>query len=158
MHDKLFILLFSLILACSFYNKPFAEDIKSTSAAVPGRAALQSLHSEDIRKIMRRLNALAYEREYTELELDQIRDKNLRALAHAAEDLMEISEQLPEILPDNQLSYEEQVTFKAMARQLHNETLNLLNTGSTKNYSEIKSGYLRLQQTCAACHNLFRDW
>jgi len=71
---------------------------------------------------------------------------------------VQIADQLPQMLPENQLNAEEQVTFKAMANQLHNETLQLLGTDATRSYIELNSSYQRLQQTCTACHNLFRDW
>lgn len=157
MHIRFIISFLSLILACGICNVPFAEDVMPDPATSPDKAALQSLHSEDIRKIMGRLYALAYEREYTELELDRIRHENLQALAHAAADLVELSGNLPQVLPDNRLTDEEQVTFTAMANQLHNETLHLLDTDATSSYSELKTGYRQLQKTCTACHNLFRS-
>jgi cytochrome c556 len=158
MHNKLIISLLSLIPAFCLFSITCAGEVIPDPATKSSKAVLRSLHSEDIRRIMGRLHALAYEREYTELELDRIRLENLEALALAAADLVQIAGQLPQLLPDNQLSDEEQVTFKAMANQLHNETLQLLNTDSGNSYRDLKSGYRRLQQTCAACHNLFRDW
>ena len=144
-------------MACCLCISPLADDINQVTAASPGKAAVQSLHSEDIRKIMGRLHALAYEREYTELELDRIRHENLEALARAAAELVELSWKLPQILPDSRLTDEEQETFGAMASRLHAETMQLLDTYATDSYSELKSGYQRLQETCTACHNLFRD-
>ncbi|HKK15540.1 MAG TPA: cytochrome c, partial [Gammaproteobacteria bacterium] len=73
-----------------------------------------------------------------------------------AADLVKIAEQLPESIPDNQMSEEEQVTFRAMANQLQDETLRLLDTTATSSYSERQSGYRELEKTCTACHNLFR--
>ena len=115
------------------------------------------MHSDDIRKIMGRLYTLAYEREYTELEIDRIRHENLKALAHAADELVDISGKLPQILPEYQLTDDEVVTFRAMAGQLQAETLHLLDSDATSSYSDFKNGYRKLRQTCNACHNLFRD-
>ena len=156
MHSRFIISFLSLILACCLCNVPFAEDVVPAPVTGTEKAALQSLHSEDIRKIMGRLYALAYEREYTELELDRIRHENLQALAHAAADLVDLSGKLLQVLPENRLTDEEQVTFAAMANQLHNETLHLLDTDVTSSYSDLKTGYRQLQKTCTACHNLFR--
>lgn len=156
MRSRFIISFLSLVLACSLCNVPFAEDVIPDPVTAPEKATLQSLHSEDIRKIMGRLYALAYEREYTELELDRIRHENLEALAHAAAELVDLSGRLSQVLPDNRLTDEEQVTFAAMANQLHNETLHLLDTGATSSYNELKTGYRQLQKTCTACHNLFR--
>ena len=156
MHNRSIISFLSLVLACCLSNIPLAEDVMPVPLTTSENAVLQSLHSEDIRKIMGRLYALAYEREYTELELDRIRHENLQALAHAAADLVNLSGKLPQVLPGNRLTDEEQVTFAAMANQLHNETLHLLDTDATSSYNDLKTGYRQLQKTCTACHNLFR--
>lgn len=156
MHRKLFISLIYLVPVLCLTGISIAEDTKQDPSAVSGKAVLLSLHNEDIRRIMGRLNTLAYEREFTELELDRMRRENLETLATAAADLVKIAEQLPESIPDNQMSEEEQVTFRAMANQLQDETLRLLDTTATSSYSERQSGYRELEKTCTACHNLFR--
>ena len=86
----------------------------------------------------------------------RIRHENLQALARAAADLVDLSGKLPLVLPYNRLTDEEQVTFAAMANQLHNETLHLLDTDTSNSYSDLKTGYRQLLKTCTACHNLFR--
>lgn len=139
------------IISCAGGN---TEQIPPAASAKP---ALQAIHSGDIRAIMRRLNAHVHEREYTQLELDQLRRRNLEKLAGLAAELVAVSDNLPGVLPDIQLTTEEQTTFRVMASQLHNETMQLLNAGMHIPYQELNDGYRRLQQTCAACHNLFRE-
>ena len=145
MHGRFIISFLCLVMAWCICTVTCAEDATPVTANSSEKAVLKSLHSEDIRKIMGRLYALAYEREYTELELDRIRHENLKALAHAAADLVEISGKLPQILPEYRLTDEEVVTFSAMASQLQAETLHLLDTDATSSYSDLKSGYRKLQ-------------
>jgi cytochrome c556 len=158
MYRKPVILLISLVPALCFTAISSAVDTEPDPSTAAGKAVLQSLHNEDIRRIMGRLNTLAYEREFTELEIYRIRQENLEALATAAADLVKIAGQLPELFPDKQMSEEDQITFRAMANQLQNETLHLLDTSATSSYSERQTGYQKLGKTCMACHNLFRDW
>lgn len=157
MHRKLLISLICLVPALCLTAIGNAEDTMLDPSAGNGKAVLRSLQHEDIRWIMGRLYTLSYEREFTELELDRMREKNLEALADAAADLVKIADRLPGLFPDEQLSDEDQVTFRAMANQLQDETLHLLDTASTSSYSERKTGYRELEKTCMACHNLFRD-
>lgn len=157
MYCRFIITLLFLVLACCPGGSLYAEDVKPPPGDTSGKAVLRSLHSSDIRKIMGRLYTLAYEREYTELEIDRIRHENLEALAHAADELVDISGKLPQILPEYRLTDDEVVTFRAMAGQLKSETLHLLDSDATSSYSDLKNGYRKLRQTCNACHNLFRD-
>lgn len=130
------------------------------SPALPrenSKAVLSAIHSEKIRGIMRRLNSLAWEREYTELQIREMRAEQIELLVQAAEELIGSAENLPEIAAQEQLSDEEQTTFRAMARQLHKETVMLREYTETRQYEELSRGYRRLHQTCNACHNLFRE-
>ena len=146
-----------LILLTSLLCVP-AHAEKAVDTETSRKPALSAIHNNDIRTIMRRLNALVYEREYTQLELDRLRRENLQMLVDAAADLIKISDKLPDLISDQEISSDEQITFKAMARQLHNEASQLLDSDPDISYHELNNGFQRLQQTCAACHNLFRDW
>lgn len=157
MYKKIILSLVFLVSALSLIVKSNAEDSIPDLSTGGGKAVLHSLHNENLRRIMGRLNTLAYEREYTELELDRLRQENLKALAASVADLVKLADQLPEYFPDDQLSDEEQVTFKAMANQLQDETSQLLDSSSTSTYSSRNTAYRNLAKTCMACHNLFRD-
>jgi len=67
------------------------------------------------------------------------------------------SESAPQRLDENAV-----VTFRALASQLYTEALNVrtiaaANPVNTYDFKLLDAAYERLYQTCAACHNLFRD-
>ena len=107
---------------------------------------------------MGRLNMLAYEREYTELELNQLRAEQIELLIQTASELTQTAENLPNITADPDLSDSDQITFRAMAAQLYRETRNLQEAYDAGQSQALEPAYQRLHETCNACHRLFRDW
>lgn len=132
---------------------------ESQTAATPNEstALLNSIHSHKIRGIMRRLNSLTYEREYTELELQQIQTNQIALMLEITRELTDSAEQLPDISPGSNLNESEQITFRAIANQLYRETRQLNEDVQKGHTRQIKQGYRRLKKTCEACHQLFRD-
>jgi len=122
---------FGFLFLLLIHGAAFTGDRSQFLPREDSKAILSAVHSEKIRAIIRRLNSLAWDREYTELEIRKMRTEQIELLVQAAEELIASAENLPEITAQDRLSEEEQTTFRAMARQLH--------------------------QTCNACHNLFRD-
>ena len=123
---------------------------------VEGRATLNAIHSEELKKTMRSLDLLAYENEYTELELQSLRVSQLNRLLDFVDELLARAEELPQIT-DTELSESDRIIFKAMAQQLHGETLNMKASAAEKNYSDMGKRYLELRRTCDSCHRLFRN-
>ncbi len=134
-----------------------AEDPPPGAPDVPGKAVLKAVHSGELRQIMRRLNSIAYEREFTQLELDRLRARHIETLVETVGELVRTAETLPEITEDG-LNENDLVTFRALANQLYTETTGLRNAVRENNYAAQDAGYRRLRETCTACHNLFRDW
>lgn len=130
-------------------NQPDYSDKKN-------RVILNVIHSDKIRAIMRRLNMLAYEREYTDLEIEQLFREQIELLINAANELRDSAENLTNIT-SNKLDETDVTTFRAMANQLHRETLNLQEEINSSHYQDIRLSYRRLRETCNACHQLFRD-
>ena len=145
-------LILSLGLAVTVYSQE--PSIQKIERSVP---ALSTIHSEQLRQIMRRLYELASEREFTELGLDQLRAEQIEALVMEADTLVINADNLPELLSEGQLTTEEQITFKAVANQLYTEALSLQADVYANKFLNIEAGYRRMQQTCNACHNLFRN-
>ena len=139
-----------------FYNPVIAGDILTPPLPENSKSVLNAIHSNDVRIIMRRLNVLAYEREYTELELEKLRARQIKLLAQTAGELAQTAEQLPEDVQKD-LSREDQTTFRAMANQLYSESLQLEEEAAANNYRALNECYQRLRETCNACHRLFRD-
>jgi cytochrome c556 len=147
-----------IIFIFSFYIiNTCAEDKSGKASETGGKSVLKAIHSSELRQIMQRLNSLAYEREYTQLELDRLRARHIESLVETVNELVQTAEKLPEITQGD-LSENDQVTFKALANQLYTETVKLQDAVKENNYSDQNAGYQRLRKTCSACHNLYRDW
>ncbi|MEX2525022.1 MAG: cytochrome c [Gammaproteobacteria bacterium] len=133
-----------------------ADESVTRAPASDSHAVLNAVHSSELRTIMARLNRLSYEREYPELELDRMRAEQIRALVDAALELDRSAERLPDITEGMEPESEESITFRALSRQLYQETVNLEKHLDDADHSALKAGYRRLQHTCNACHKLFR--
>jgi hypothetical protein len=120
-------------------------------------AVLNVIHSDQLRAVMHRLDSLTHDRERTALELQTLQLHHLEQLLQAADDLLERSEQLPDIAPDTDLTDEEVITFRAMASELYEQTLYINTRYRTGHVSEALQAYKDLRKTCAACHRLFRS-
>ena len=152
-----FIIILGTISSCIGYV--YAEnysDNQAKSSNEENKIVLNVIHSDDIRAIMRRLNLLAYEREYTDLELEQKYREQIELLIQTANKLKDSAENLPNITR-NKINETDITTFRAMANQLYRETLNLQEEINSSHYRGIRLSYQRLRDTCNACHQLFRD-
>lgn len=118
--------------------------------------ALHGIYSEKLKPIMLRLNQLVYEREMTALQVQEVREQQLRHLIDTVADLVKASEVLTDAVPGIELNKEDQVIFRSMARQLFGEAQNIEVLVEEKNYAALDPAYRRLNETCNACHNLFR--
>jgi hypothetical protein len=117
---------------------------------------LTAVHSDELRLIMRRLNTLAYEREYTELQLQKLRTAQITLLVNTVVELIDTIDELPEVISATSLGEADRITFRALARRLLEETLSMRAHVRDGDEEALDDGYRRLQETCAACHRLFR--
>ncbi len=115
-----------------------------------------AIYSEELREIMRRMNQLVFEKELNELQKMEARVQHLRNLIDTVNELVVASESLTEALPGFELSHEEREIFYAMAKQLQIEANNIRKTAEETDYTYMDIAYQRLNDTCAACHELFR--
>ncbi len=145
----------SVILYCCLHlNIVGAEPLPDKDTGK--EALLSAVHSQELRSIMRRLNSLAYEREYTALELQNIQAAQINKLVKMADMLANTAEKLPQIT-EQSLADEDKITFRAMAKQLYADTVNLKRDAAEKRYHNLTAAYKRLRQTCHSCHRLFRE-
>lgn len=109
---------------------------------------LHVIFSEKIQGIMQRLSSSVYEEELT---MDQINE-----LFDNASELLLAAKSLNQALPGIELTVAEKRIFENVARQLQIEANNLgyMATNNDKEGSQLT--YKRLQETCIACHELFR--
>lgn len=134
----------------------FANEISSNRSE--SKTILNAIHSDDIRNIMRRLRILIYDREYTELELRKLSNNQIELLAVEANILAQTAENSSNIASLKNLNDEDQLTFSAMANQLHDISLELQQEAKANHQQALDAAYLKLQNTCNTCHRLFRNW
>lgn len=144
-------LLQSSIIFLTASSLLFAED--NSEKLETGKTILKAIHSDQIKNIMQRLDILIYEREYTELELQELNKKQIELLANESVALSKIAANLPKI--DSLLNDEDQLTFNAMANQLRDIAMELKKESDANH--ETETLYIKLQSTCNTCHQLFRD-
>jgi Cytochrome C' len=147
------LLLFSFIIIGS---TTFAFATETASSKDQTKTILNAVHSVEVQNIMRRLKLLFYEREYTDLRVQELSKKQIRLLSEEANTLAKTASNLPGLDSLEKLSDEERVSFNALANQLSDITKKLVKVSQTNHQDEIISTYIELQETCNACHQLFR--
>ena len=118
--------------------------------------ALHGIYSEQLKTVMMRMNQLVYEREMTALQVQDVRERHLRQLLDTVAELVKAADVLTDAVPGIELNKEDRVIFRAMARQLYLEAQNIGTLVEEKNYAALDPAYRRLNETCNACHSLFR--
>ena len=149
---KLFSIFFIII---TISTSLFAEEASENKGE--SKTILNTIHSDDIRNIMRRLRILIYDREYTELELRKLSNNQIELLAEETYILAQTAENIPNITSLKNLNDEEQLTFSAMANQLHGISMELQREAKANHQQALDAAYLKLQNTCNTCHQLFRN-
>ncbi len=109
---------------------------------------LHVIYSEKIQEIMQRLSLSVYDNELT---MEQIED-----LFDIASELYIAATNLKQALPGIDLTVSEKNIFENIAKQLQVEANNLGYMAQQNDYKGMKIVYERLNNTCAACHELFR--
>ena len=152
---KLHLFLFLIIIAGTAYGD---GELSGTETQLSkDKPQLHAVSSERVRKIMQNLYSLVHKEEFTKPEEDEMRDQYMSDLVSAVEELLISTEMMATGLPEPELDENEIVTFRALAGQLHSEALNIQSLSEYYDYRVIDSAYKRLNQTCEACHSLFRD-
>jgi len=77
-------------------------------------------------------------------------------LIEAVEELLFNAEMMTSGTPEFSLDERDLITFRALAGQLYTEALNIQQLANNYDYRLIEPAYLQLNQTCGACHSLFR--
>jgi cytochrome c556 len=130
---------------------------KKDMGSVQEKHTLHAMSSEKLREIMQDLNLSAYKGGVPDLQDGKMSKEKMAGLIEAVEELLFHAELLSTGQPSVKLKETELATFRAMAGQLYTETLNLQQLTEYNDYHAIEPAYERLNQTCIACHNLFRD-
>jgi len=123
-------------------------------SAVSAQASTPLHYSERLRGLMQRMNALLYERNQTELEVDKERLERARELASAAATLAgEVgADGLPASADDAARK-----AFAGLAQELAAAAAQLDALAAARRYSELSPQMERVAHACATCHLRFRD-
>ncbi len=116
--------------------------------------------SERLRNIMQELNLNVADTADPDRQPEDVAAADLEALQEAVEELLFHAELLTTETSSERLKGSRLVTFRAIASQLYTETLNIKQVAENYNSNDqelLYSAYQRLYETCAACHDLYRD-
>jgi len=130
---------------------------KKDAVSIHEKHTLHAISSEKLRVIMQDMYSSAYNSGVPDLQDGKLSEEKMADLVEAVEELLFHAEMLSTGQPSVKLNETELATFRAMAGQLYTETLNLQQLTEYYDYHAIEPAYERLNQTCIACHNLFRD-
>ncbi len=148
----------NLLLATIFIATSSSLLANNTSGKLEtGKTILNAIHSDEVKRIMQKLNSLIYEREYTELELQKLNHRQIELLIEEATTLSKTATNLPNISSLKDLNEEEQLTFNAMANQLRKIAMELKREIDSNHEDKVDAVYIKLESTCNTCHQLFRD-
>jgi len=119
--------------------------------------------SERLTTIMRLLFSTIHEERIEENH--NFTKNDMTDLTENVEELLFYAELMAAKVPATELEENESVIFNAMASQLYNETLNIQQLATNYDFNATDSrqdnifndAFERLNRTCAACHQLFRD-
>ena len=132
------------------------ESFNSSAKSTADEHLLHSVSGEKLRVIMQNLHSSLYKDGREPMSMEKIPEDQMADIIEAAEELLFHAELLSMGKPEVELDDNELVTFRAMASQLYTETLNLKQLTEFYDFHIIEPAYDRLQQTCIACHSLFR--
>lgn len=153
MHKIKILFIFIIMMA----NSTLSFSDETSPVSNESKTLLSEVHSDEIRSIMRRIRILIYDREYTELELRKLTNKQLGLLVNEIKHLTIAAKNIPNIKSLNDLDEEEQVTFSAMANQLYESVIELQHNSKTSHQQSLTDSYIKLQETCNTCHRIFRN-
>lgn len=105
---------------------------------------------------MQRMNQLVYKKELTPLERKDLRTQHREDLVYTVNELGFAAIVLREALPGFDLNTEEKDIFHAITIQLQNEAENIKKMAEENDIANMDRSYKRLNDTCSACHELFR--
>ena len=115
-----------------------------------------AIYSENLREIMHRLSQSVYENELDNAETEKTRIKNKQQLFDNASELYIAAQKMTQALPGFDLTEDEKNIFEGLAKQLQIEANNLGYMSMKNDQAGMESVFKRLNDTCAACHELFR--
>ena len=130
--------------------------ISSVQAETNDPIMFHAIHSENLQEIMQRLTQSVYDKQRDTAENEDTRMKNIQRLFDNASELYVAAKNLTQALPGFNLSDTEKNVFEGLARLLQVEANNLGYMTENNDLEGMNKVFKRLNDTCSACHDLFR--
>ncbi len=155
----------ALLIILLFMAVSISNDHSNNVDSIPedNQYLLHAESSERLLKIMKQIAPIAAETSIEEIE--SFTEEDVADLIEAVEELLFYAELMSIKVSATELEESKSVVFNAMASKLYSEALNIQQL--TKNYDLhitdhsqkhiLDEAITRLNQTCIACHQLFRD-
>ena len=140
-----------LIAACAYNPHTDHHSLPDS-----GGATLHATQNDQLRDLMVAMNSLLFERIHTELEADLGREMAAREIAVAASKLRSNVNAITETLPKLNLPADQQPVFLALAAELGQRAQAIVDVANNRQYARLSPALDNLEQTCMACHHLFR--
>lgn len=122
-----------------------------------GRAGLHAVRNEQLREAMSGLRGVSFDRLPQELDDPGGQRARLQEASLLAEGLAQTAGRIADIAGEVGLSEDEQQVFLNLAEQLRSRALQLGGQAERRQTRLIGGTMNEIEDTCAACHTLFRD-
>ncbi len=129
---------------------------ETESSITPEKLKFHVIYSEDLRDIMQRLNKSVFKNELSELNKKKLHNQHVEDLVYTVNELGFAAIVFQEALPGFDLNAEEKDIFHAIAIQLQREAEIFKEMVEQNDTVSMERSYKRLNDTCSACHELFR--
>ena len=151
-----------LILIMSISACDDADTAENMADEPKEEVKLHGLSGERLRTIMQGINLTIHDSTNVDTQTDKLKQQNMDDMIEAVEELLFHAEMMSTDLPVSNLTESDVVVFRALAGQLYTEALNIQQTSrdydfDTYDYELLDVSYRQLNQTCIACHEMFRD-
>ncbi len=139
------------VTACAWsQNERYQVRLEKTGA--PARHAV---HGKRLRALMGDLKALLFERQLTQIEIDEDRRRYLVRTVEVSNGLLESATHIAESADD--LREDERASFLALQNKLVSQTRALRVLAESGRSQAIAPQFQAITTTCNACHSNFRD-
>ncbi|MGM0632527.1 MAG: cytochrome c [Pseudomonadota bacterium] len=118
---------------------------------------LHALMTERIARLSDQLNALTFDQHRTESELDELRGQRSAGVAAAATRLRQSALRIGQASPPMTRTPASEKRFRSLAGQLAESAGDLARLAREERVSRYRPAIERINATCNACHESYRD-
>ncbi len=146
------ILLLSLTFGCAHK----ADDVALPQLEWTGRSAMHEVRSAALREKMQSLRVLMFEDVYDELQFDEERARQARAIAETAIAMAAVALDISTAQQELNLNADHAPVFLNYAQSLKNQAMDLQEAARLEKSDVYPSMIRDIVKTCNGCHSKFR--